>query len=283
MKLSIVISTLDRTIQLDRTLFSLCKWQNYEPADVELVVVVDRTKVWGDFGWVMRNYRRYFYKITLIEINSDRMSQKGVTGNPSLGINIAVKAAENEIILKTDAECTPITETVSESIKLFDENKLWFFCVRMLTERETEQMGEGFDSIHPDALYKKKLTQIDGLWYITERQRYPYWFGAVFSRQRFMEIGGLDEEFMKGFAGEDDEWAERMARNGVRWDWSATLKILHQYHGDWSQRWIHTEPHFTNIRRLQWSRDNAVMRANEGLDWGSDKYIIRKETFNAHR
>ena len=52
------------------------------------------------------------------------------------------------------------------------------------------------------------------LWYISTQHNRPYWFGALFSKDAFIQVGGVDEEFLRGFAGEDDDWAERMDQGG---------------------------------------------------------------------
>lgn len=283
-KLSIVISTLDRARLFNTMLFALCRWQTYDPKQVELVVVIDRPAQFGDFLNVMRNYARYFYKSTLIQIDSKGRFPRMVSpsGNPSLGVNIGVQRAENEIILKTDAECLPITQTVSESLNRFKRDELLFSSVRFLTPSETELFQNGsLEGLHPHAIFGRQMSQMRDLWCISEAagKRYGYWFGAVFSREMFMQVGGVDEEFMGGFAGEDDEWAERMGRNGVQWRWSDTSKLLHQYHGENSQKWRGSRYHQKNIARLQWSRDQGIRKANVGTDWGGSYAIENEETF----
>ncbi len=281
MKLSLVISTLDRAELLERTLFATCQWQSYQPEDVELVLVVDDTKQWAEYVRVMQEFCQYFYKSTLIEIDSHRLSNIPVSrmGNPALGVNVAVKAAENEIILKTDAECLPLSETIQGAMDVFDPLSIWFFSVRMLTAKETEVFAlDALKRTHPLVLYER-LIQVDDLWHISERRHLPYWFGAVFSRSLFLNTGGIDEEFLRGYAGEDDEWAERMVRNGVEWRWSDKFQILHQHHG--ARPFVNSVEHEMNIARLKRSRELMTYFANQDYDWGSDAVITRRHVFHA--
>lgn len=279
-KVSIVITGKNRTELLNRSLFATCRWQQYDKSQVELVMVDDVSDDAEKLRDVLREYAKYFYKTTLVRMDKRLSKIPVIFNNPALGINLAVKAAENEIILKTDPEGLPLTETVMLAAEMFHPSLLWFFAVRMLVAKENETFTvEKQYERHPRHLFET-LFQGEDLWHINERRRLPYWFGAVFSRTEFMNAGGMDEEFLRGFAGEDDEWAERMLRRGVQWRWSDRLKIVHQHHGDENRNWIHTPAHATNIERLNHSRAQATMVANVGHEWGADSCIVGKEVFS---
>ena len=282
-RLSIVMTGHGRVELLERSLFATCRWQNFEKKQAELVYVDDVTPDKEALRTVLKRYAKYFYKTTLVHMDKTkskipiRFNDVSQYCSPSLGMNIAVKQAENEIILKTDPECLPLTDTVKVALDRYSCTSLLFFKVRHLVEKENSNFTVAKQSTtHPRHLFES-LFQGEDLWHISERKRLPYWFGCVFSRTEFMDAGGMDEEFLRGFAGEDDEWAERMVRRGSKWRWSDDLVILHQFHGHQNQSLIHTPAHVANIERLAESRARATMVANKDHEWGSDSVVVGRE------
>jgi hypothetical protein len=286
-KLSVVISTLgNRWALLERTLYAMCRWQNYSPDEVELVVVVDTPRDHDEFVRVLQQYSFYFYKTQLIGIDSRKYSviPVGPPGNPALGMNVGVKAAENEIIFKTDAECLPITTTIEAALVIYDQDRLQFCSARTLSEAESEQFTlDALGRTVPSEILKG-LVDLPGLWTVHHKYaRNGYWFGSVFSRSKFMEIGGVDEQFMQGFAGEDDDWALRMIRVGVHWDWPISLVVAHQYHGQEQRKFEQSAFHWMNINRLHETHADGHVVANVGHEWGSEGAVTSKTQFENGR
>jgi GT2 family glycosyltransferase len=274
-KVSIVMTGRNRTPLLERTLAALCFWQTFPRKAAEFVYVDDQSDQPDELKRILKRFQGFFYKTTLVHMDKRRSEIPVAHNSPALGINLGVKMAENEIIYKTDPECLPITETVNFALKYFDPSLIWFASTRILTVKETEKF-ELIDKAHPLEI-QKGLVNMPELWYISERSRLAYWFGAIFSRSLHMSIGGVDEEFLRGFAGEDDDWAERMVRAGAAWRWSEGFQILHQYHGSDNDKWHHSQAHLDNINRLKLSRAEVKIQVNLDREWASDKVVLATE------
>jgi len=280
-RLSIVMTLKNRAKLLHRSLAALCFWQTFNTSQVELVLVDDDSEDRDELTELVELFGGFFYRVVLIRMDKKLSRIPVYFNNPALGINIAVKAAENDIIYKTDPECLPLSETVLSALALFDPAAITFFSVRLLNEIETKRFSlNALAAKHPVSICDSELTDLPDLWFISERHRRPYWYGAVFSRELFMKIGGVDEEFLRGFAGEDDDWAERMQRAGADWRWNDSLRILHLYHGAENKRHHLSPAHTANISRLEESRRQARVVANEGYDWGSSEVVTGKSVFD---
>lgn len=101
-RLSIVISACDNARELKNNLPAMLS-QDY-PAGFEIIVVVD-DKTEHETSNILEQYSRHqnLYK-TFVPKSSRYMSRK------KLAITIGVKAAKNEWIVLTDAECKPISD-----------------------------------------------------------------------------------------------------------------------------------------------------------------------------
>jgi hypothetical protein len=272
-KVSLVYTMRDRTDLLQRSLFALCCWFDYNPSDVELVVVEDVSED-KSLPKMLKEYKPYFEKIVHIKMDKTKSKIPVFFNNPALGMNLAVKHASYDCIVKTDPECLPITDVIGAAQRLFSKDSLYFFSVRMLNEGETNNFSmDNLRQTHPEDLYQSLER---GRWYISTQEKLPYWFGAIFSRDKFIEIGGIEEEYLKGFAAEDDSLAEMLQRNGVTWKWSDELKTLHMFHGLENRKHHLSAAHLHNIALLKQEREMERKRANEEHDWGSEQVVVER-------
>ena len=276
--LSIVMTGMNRAMLLERSLFATCAWQQFQPEQAELVYVDDRSDDAPALLSLLKEYSHHFSRVMLVTMDKS-LSRIPVAWNcPALGLNIGVKAAANEIVLKTDPECLPLTETIVESLRLFDPGKVLFFSTRMLTEEETVEFAvEQMELLHPQDIHEAKLKHLAryGLWSVyANGARYAYWFGAVFSRERFLRIGGVDEQFLLGFAWDDDDWANRMQMSGAEWCWPESLRIVHQFHGTDNRKFHLSPEHRRNIALVRKNMESRKITANQGEDWGSESAVV---------
>lgn len=274
MKLSIIMTLTNRTELLRRTLFALCRWYYFNPKEVELVVVED-IPYDSKLQELLEEYKGFFHRLVLVQMDKSKSAIPVHHNCPALGINLAVKAASYDCIVKLDPECIPVSSIVAEAECLFAKDRLWFFSVLMQPEAEQSAFDlEYQNKMHPEYILSASPTKE---WYIDARHQKPYWFGALFSKEKFMEIGGVDEQFLRGFAGEDDDWAERMKRNGVEWCWTDRLKIVHQFHG-WANSKYHLSPaHLHNIQLLKKGREENKILANQNYNWGSQDTVVSEQ------
>jgi len=99
-----------------------------------------------------------------------------------------------------------------------------------------------------------------------------------------MKLGGCDENFMKGIAGDDDHFADRLELTTCKPVHELSIKGIHQEHlvadkADpkrirWNPTW--EKARLLNTKYLEdWrANPNKSYMANVGRDWGSEELVI---------
>jgi hypothetical protein len=127
--------------------------------------------------------------------------------NPSKAFNIGVRKAKYDNIIITSPEVKPSTDVLEQLSHLLDKN--------VICEAWDEWQ---FGDLHllVNSSYKNES---------------PFmYFLAMFRKEDIQKINGWDEEFMKGYAWEDNDFGERWNRAGIPFEIHDEIKALHQYH-----------------------------------------------------
>lgn len=127
--------------------------------------------------------------------------------NPSKAFNIGVREAKYDRIIITSPEVRPITNVLEQFELLPNENIL----AQVDDENERGEtsclISTSFRGDSP-AMY----------------------FLAVFNKSDIKSINGWDEDFMKGYAYEDNDFGDRWKRAGIPFSVNDAIKAVHQYH-----------------------------------------------------
>lgn len=127
--------------------------------------------------------------------------------NPSKAFNIGVRASKYDNIIITSPEVKPLTDVLEQLSHLLDKNVV---CAAW----DEWQFGD----IHllVDSSYKNES---------------PFmYFLAMFRKEDIYKINGWDEDFMKGYAYEDNDFGERWNRAGLPFEIHDEIVAQHQYH-----------------------------------------------------
>lgn len=189
MTISVVITTYKRDKQLWRTLSSI------KNAD-EIIVVDDAND--SETEKMCRHLVTYIPRVGRPNVEFS---------NPSIPINIGLKAATCDIVILQNAECQHDSNVVDQFRERVKERTATFAKVK---------------SINQDGSFH--------MWYtapiVSER---PYFFCGAMLRKHFIELDGMDEEFTgPGF--EDDDFAIRMQKAGIRREFADDILVTHQWH-----------------------------------------------------
>jgi hypothetical protein len=128
--------------------------------------------------------------------------------NPSKALNIGVRCASNERIIITSPEVMPKTNVLKQLAEVENQNvvcQVW------------EQNEDG--SIGMSLVNSKFRTEHPG-----------YYFCALFQKSDIEQINGWDEEFMKGYAFEDDDFGHRWSRAKLPFIVRDDIELIHQWH-----------------------------------------------------
>ncbi len=128
--------------------------------------------------------------------------------NPSKALNMGAREAKYDQIIITSPEVLPTTDVLSQLKELIGQNVI---C-NVVDQGEDGKVcaslvNEGYRDKTP-AMY----------------------FLAMFNKKDVETINGWDEEFMRGYAYEDNDFGERWVRAGLPFISTDEIKAIHQYH-----------------------------------------------------
>lgn len=159
--------------------------------------------------------------------------------NCSKALNIGVRNAKYENIIITSPEVKPITKVLEQFSKSLDKNIICEVTDQDQNGNLTVLVTQGYRSDTPSM-----------------------YFLAMFQKKDIEKINGWDEEFMKGYAYEDDDFGARWVRAGLPFEVRTDIMATHQYHPR-----SETIPNGLNInaRHYHENDENRVIQPAHGL------------------
>ena len=128
--------------------------------------------------------------------------------NPSKALNLGVRNAKYDQIIITSPEVMPITDVLRQLEGFVGKNVV---C-QVYDANEDGSQGQ--------SLVNKIFRADDpGMYFL-----------AMFNRSDLEKINGWDEDFMLGYAYEDNDFGARWVRAGLPFEVNEEIKALHQYH-----------------------------------------------------
>lgn len=127
--------------------------------------------------------------------------------NPSMAFNIGVRNSKYDNIIITSPEVKPITDVLEQLSECLDKNVICAVDDQDVDGNLTVMVSPSYRGENP------------GMYFL-----------AMFRKEDIMTINGWDEEFMRGYAYEDNDFGERWVRAGLPFEIREDIKGLHQYH-----------------------------------------------------
>lgn len=206
------------------TLEAYEKLCNIEEAEFLII-----TRTIKNLNWIPQNIKAKLITYT----------HEGTDFNPSKALNIGIKNSTSEKIIITCPEVKPITNIIEQ---LKEENNV---VCQVFDETAT---GDKTRSL-VNTKYRSGTPSM--------------YFLAQFLKTNLETINGWDEDFMKGYAWEDDDFGTRFIREGLTFNVRDDIQAIHQYHPrergggkGWS----------TNHLQLNYNNDNKITRPLNGLE-----------------
>lgn len=127
--------------------------------------------------------------------------------NCSKALNIGVREARYNNIIITSPEVKPVTNVLSQLEELKGQNIVCWVDDEDENGKLSPLVNKSFRGETP-AMY----------------------FLAMFQKKDIEAINGWDEEFMRGYAYEDNDFGDRWVRAGLPFEIREDIKAVHQYH-----------------------------------------------------
>ena len=160
--------------------------------------------------------------------------------NASKALNLGVKNSKNDYIIITSPEVKPTTDVLQQFSESLGKN---IIC------EVVDQDENGNLTILVSSIYRSDTPAM--------------YFLALFNKGDIEKINGWDEDFMKGYAYEDNDFGERFVRAGLTFEVREDIKGLHQYHPR-----AETIPNGTNInaRKFYENTEAGVTYCMNGIN-----------------
>lgn len=127
--------------------------------------------------------------------------------NCSKALNLGVRSAKYDNIIITSPEVKPTTDVLEQLSGCLDKNVI---C------QVADQDENGNLSILVSSTFRGDTPAM--------------YFLAMFQKKDIEAINGWDEDFMKGYAYEDDDFGARWVRAGIPFEVREDICAVHQYH-----------------------------------------------------
>ena len=281
-ELSVVLSIYNRSDLFRAGLASIAS-QSLSPERFEVVIVDDEStedlrEVYGEYigklniVHVRMNHRRHWL---WPELNPKPKKQETWFHTPALSINLGLKRARGEVVCITQPEVVLAPDALEEGLKHGRTRAFVFGDICLSTaEFRNHYLESG------GAWADEWQTAIrDGHRFVPNEM---YWFLSFLRREIAVRVGGVDEEYLRGVYGEDDDFRDRVRLSGVPLVRNDSIRGIHLDHSDekhWKQQrasahWREAgERNRARYRAAQALGKSRPWRTNTGKDWGSDRCV----------
>lgn len=159
--------------------------------------------------------------------------------NPSKALNIGVLNSNYDNLILTGPEVKPTTQVLEQLSECLDKNIVCQTWDQDIDGNLTSLVHKGYRQNTPQA-----------------------YFLAMFQKKDVEAINGWDENFMSGYAYEDDDFAARWVRAGLPFEIRDDIQATHLYH----PRHETIEGGLVSNQLLYYANtDNGVVRPANGL------------------
>jgi glycosyltransferase involved in cell wall biosynthesis len=177
----------------------------------------------------------YFPTVTKYNLDRTKSNYNHIANCPAWEYNFLVSKAKNDIIIKIDPEVCFITPTfIERGLALLNEYKnamLIPFCYHCyeFPIKNLEDIKENYLKHY----YQTHLNEIA----VDRGECRLVYYAAMFRKQSFIDLGGIDMRFVEGIGSEDDHFLDQWERKyGLGSIVSTTEeKCVHLWHGEWAK------------------------------------------------
>jgi glycosyltransferase involved in cell wall biosynthesis len=203
-----------------------------------------------------------FFSIKYL-FTGQRNKEKCVSCNPCIPLNKGIRLASSDVIILTCPEIFHLNRSVNHILKPLLSDTL---AISTPSSIYCDDLGK-FTKALLDSNYQIMASASLLLSEHTDFSDMPFFLGI--HKKHLIDIGGYDEDFSSGYAGEDNDLMYRLLTflHLVRTEAS----VVHLYHGLRCDSKVHLEnPAWVHNWNLLQSRKGVIKR-NVDKDWGSLK------------
>lgn len=288
MKVSVVISACNNRAKLfGRSLYTFTK-QTLPKEEFELILV-DDAKRDDLFDLCKKYHEEHNINFQYVRIDPEKGFHPAKSFTPALTNNVGFRCALAGVVVITGPEIMQAENNMKVAASMINRKECAYGLVYSSSPMFNEYISRKKDwKKQPfSAILKYPGAVIDCL----TRPPHPpaYWFCMAVKKEYVFKIRGVDEKFLGGICGEDDDFANRMRMSGVTPVFEHNIVGIHQDHsvndrddGNHNVRfdtvnWEKLRSH--NLKIMYANLREKVVVANEDHEWGDLNTIIERESF----
>lgn len=288
MKVSVVISACDKREHLFR--LALDSWEAQTlPRDQWEMLMVDDAEREELRELCKSEAEKRGINMRFIRIDKTKSVIPVKTFIPVLTNNVGFKQAKGDVIVVTGPETIQARDNLRVAAEMASRKQCAYGRVYRASTRATQYIADGWSKLKKRSI--QQLLQIPGA--KEECMTMPphppaYWYFMAVAKEHIMTIGGVDERFLGGLCGEDDDFSNRMKLAGVTPVFEPRILGIHQDHsredaGDGIHIDRHEGPGYNfwvhNIKLLKANIASKDPVTNKEHEWGSSDLIVLDETY----
>ena len=272
---SFVMAVLNRSRLLKNTLEGYHRHSPYP--GVELVVADYGST--DDLLGVLNHAKGVFGRIRclILDISKSVIPINPEFNNPAVALNVAISAAQASFIMTSPPECYPLADNIRKARAIMNNGArkavLLGKAMGMPEEASELMENDGWMPENENQVYQRVHRRLMPVWASKEKDVLrPIPFFMAFRKEDHERINGFDEEYVRGYGGEDRDYVLRLKSAGAEPVWDDCCVVLHQWHPR-----IPGGPHGTDPGRPNWKRDGV--KANLTHEPGSLKLVAKEVSF----
>lgn len=281
MKVSVIISACDnREVLFDRALHTYSK-QTLSKDDFEIVMVDDANRD-GLLHLCEMYHEKHGIKFQYIKIDQNKSFYDIKSFTPALTNNVGFRCALGDVVVITGPEILQAENNLAVASTMVNRKQ----CAYGLVYLSSPLFN---DFIKKNDIWKSKSfveileypgAKVDCL----TRPPHPpaYWFFMAVKKEYVLRMRGVDERFLGGICGEDDDFANRMRMSGVQPVFEHRIVGIHQNHSipdkndnhsvRFTSNWNVLKSHNLGIMRKNLQERKIVVNAFH--EWGNPDSIV---------
>ena len=281
-KVSVLISIFNRIKFFERTLSTYAK-QTLPKNEFELVVIDDRSTD-NILGLCKKYAKDYGLQFQYILFDNKKGAIKPKAFTPALSNNIGIKHARGSVIAITGPETLQAEKNLEISWEMANKG----YCIYGDIFRSSLEFVDEISKWDCRYASFSDIVKLPGAKADDSVTKGWWWYYIAVRKEHLIAIHGVDEQFMRGITGEDDNLALRMSHSGIPLRRAHDIVGIHQDHSRDDRKDLHS----FRFNRKEWRKLRAVNSrllhkwlknkdpvANRDIDWGSENAIIKKEIF----
>lgn len=289
MKVSVIISTTDNRESLfNRSLYTWSK-QTLPKSEWELIVIDDGVRK-DVRNQCLEAATKYKMNINFIRIDKNKSFYKVKSFIPALTNNIGFRQAKGDVIVITGPETLQKNTNLEISTNMINRNECAYGLVFKANIPAVDEFTNKWKELKNQSI--EVLLQIPGAQNEcpTKPPNPPrYWYYMTVAKKYVEEINGVDECFVGGLCGEDDDFSFRIGKSGIKPVFDYSIIGIHQDHTREDSNDLIHESRFSpngkilrqnNFKLLKQNLRNKNYKVNLNHQWGDENLIILNENYS---